>query len=239
MSLQGRDEELAVWGPPGSYDVLHTLVTLGGERLTFPAHIRELPAGESVAFDAYRVEAFATQHTRESIGLALVEDERPGRFDVETARRIGVPEGPSFGQLHNGKAVELPDGRVVHPEEVVGPARPGRKTVYTGDTRPCSATVEIARGADLLVHEATFDEEERGRAADTAHSTARQAAEVAAEAGVRRLVLTHVSARYADQPHRLLAEARRVFPDSEVAKDGLSLEVGFQDRGLPDTESSE
>ncbi len=238
MSLQGREEQLAVWGPLGSYDVLHTLVTLGGERLTFPAHIRELPAGESVAFDGYRIEAFKTEHKRESIGLALIEDERPGRFDVETARRRGVPEGPSFGQLHRGTAVELADGRTVRPEDVVGPGRPGRKVVYTGDTSPCPATIAIARGADLLVHEATFDEEERGRAADTAHSTARQAAEVAAEAGAQRLILTHLSARYSDQPHRLLAEARRVFPESEIAKDGLSIEVGFQGPEVSESEPS-
>jgi ribonuclease Z len=234
MSLQSRVDELAVWGPPGSYDVLHTLITLGGERLTFPTHVRELPTGESLMLDGYRIQAYATDHTREAIGFALIEEARPGRFDVGTARRLGVPEGPLFGVLHNGESVQLPDGRVIQPDEVVGPSRPGRKVVYTGDTRPSPATIEIAQEADLLVHEATFDEEERERANDTAHSTARQAAEVAAAAGVRQLILTHLSARYSDQPRRLLAEARQVFPACIVAKDGLSVEVGFRDGSSDD-----
>lgn len=234
MSLQGRLDELAVWGPPGSYDVLHTMVTLGGERLTFPTHVRELPAGESLVLDGFRIQAFATDHTREAVGFALIEETRPGRFDVKAARRLGIPEGPLFGVLHGGEPVELPDGRLIQPHEVVGPSRPGRRLVYTGDTRPSTSTIEIAREADLLVHEATFDDEERARADETAHSTARQAAEVAAAAGVRQLILTHLSARYSDQPRRLLAEARQVFPKCIVAKDGLSVEVGFRDRSNGD-----
>jgi ribonuclease Z len=234
MSLQGRVDELAVWGPPGSHEILQTLITLGGERLAFATHLRELPAGESLVLGEYRIQAFATDHTREAVGFALIEEARPGRFDVETARRLGVPEGPLFGKLHDGESVQLPDGRVVLPGEVVGPSRPGRKVVYTGDTRPSPATIEIARKADLLVHEATFDEEERLRANDTAHSTARQAAEVAAAAEVRQLILTHLSARYSDQPKRLLAEARHVFSDCIVAKDGLSVEVSFPDGSSAD-----
>lgn len=229
MSLQGRVEELAVWGPPGSHDILQAVITLGGERLTFTTHLRELPAGESLVMDEYRIQAFATNHTREATGFALIEETRPGRFDVEAARRLGVPEGPLFGVLHDGRSVQLPDGGVVHPDEVVGPARSGRTIVYTGDTRPSPGTIEIARNADLLIHEATFAEEERDRANDTAHSTARQAAEVAAAAEVRQLILTHLSARYSDQPRRLLAEAREVFKDCIVAKDGLSVEVPFVD----------
>jgi ribonuclease Z len=229
MSLQGRADDLAVWGPPGSYDVLQTLATLGGERLTFPTHVRELPAGESLGLEGFRIQAFATDHTRAAVGFALIEENRPGRFDVDTARRLGVPEGPLFGKLHGGRSVELQDGRVIRPDEVVGPSRPGRRVVYTGDTRPARSTIEIAREADLLVHEATFDDGERERAEDTAHSTARQAAEVAAAARVRQLILTHLSARYSDQPRRLLTEARQVFPKCIVARDGLSVEVGFRD----------
>lgn len=229
MSLQGRDRELVVWGPPEGRDLLERLVVLGGERLVFPVHIRELPPGEAVSYGEFRIEAFKTDHNLESIGLALIEKDRLGRFDVETARRLGVEEGPLFGRLHAGEPVQLADGTTVTPEEVVGPKRPGRKLIYTGDTRPSETTTEISRYADLLIHEATFDEQERARARETGHSTARQAAEVARQAEVRRLVLTHLSARYADQPQVLLEQARRVFPDCVIAKDGYRTEIAFSD----------
>ncbi len=229
MSLQGRERELVVWGPPQGRELLEHLVALGGERLVFPVHIRELPPGEAVSYDDFKIEAFKTEHTRESIGLALIEKDRLGRFDVEAARRLGVEEGPLFGKLHAGEPVLLADGTTVAPEDVVGPARPGRKLIYTGDTRPVDSTIQISRFADLLIHEATFDERERARARETGHSTARQAAEVAREADVRRLVLTHLSARYSEQPQALLEEAQRVFPECVVAKDGYVTEIGFPD----------
>lgn len=227
MSLQGRSEPLVLWGPAEGGPLLETLVTLGGDRIDFPVAVRELPPGETVAYDGFRIQAFATAHTRTSIGLALIEESRPGRFDPDEATRLGVPEGPLFGRLHRGEAVRLPDGREVRPSDVVGPPRPGRRVVYTGDTRPSPRTVEVARGADLLIHEATFEESERRRAAETGHSTAREAAEVAREAGVRDLALTHLSARYSEDPRPLLREARRVFPDAWVARDGATAEVAF------------
>lgn len=227
MSLQGRQEPVVVSGPTGSRGTLRQLVRLGGERFSFPISLRELEAGERLEHDGFQLRAFKTDHTRESLGLVLVEESRLGRFDVERARALGIPEGPLYGRLHRGQRVQLPDGRTVDPEEVVGPPRPGRKVVYTGDTRPCEATVEAARSADLLIHDATFGEEERERAAETGHSTAREAAEVAAAAGARRLVLTHLSARYSEQPGLLLEEARRVFRASRVARDGYRVEVPF------------
>ena len=229
MSLQGREEPVVLWGPEGSAGSLRELVELGGDGLAFRVALRELPAGESVRYDGYRIEAFPTRHTRDSIGLALLEEERLGRFDPARARALDVPEGPLFGRLHRGETVELPDGRTVDPEAVVGPPRPGRRLVYTGDTRPSERTVEAARDADLLVHECTFGEAERDRARDTGHSTAREAARVAAEAGARRLALTHFSARYSEQAHRLRAEAESVFPGAVAAEDGMTLEVAFRD----------
>lgn len=229
MSLQGRTDPVALWGPPDSQPLLRELVELGGDRLAFPVALRELPPGESVRFDGYRIEAFPTTHTRDSMGLALIEDERLGRFDPERARELGVPEGPLFGKLHRGEPVTLPDGRTVEPAGVVGAPRPGRRLVYTGDTRPTDRTVEVAAGADLLVHEATFGEAERDRARDTGHSTAREAAGVAARAGVRRLALTHFSARYSEQAHRLRAEAAGVFPEVVAAEDGDTIEVPLPD----------
>ncbi|MCZ0934876.1 MAG: ribonuclease Z [Gemmatimonadetes bacterium] len=231
MSLQGRVEPLRIWAPYRAGETLRALRDLGGDRLAFAATVHELRAGEAVEGDGFRVEAFATEHTRRSLGYALIEDDRPGRFDVAAAREMGVPEGPLFGRLHRGESVELDDGRRVRPAELVGPPRPGRKVVYTGDTRPSPETVRISRDADLLVHEATFTEEERGRARDTGHSTAADAARVAREAGARRLVLTHVSARYAERPAQLLEEARAVFPGAELARDGWSTEVSFEDAG--------
>jgi ribonuclease Z len=139
-----------------------------------------------------------------------------------------VPEGPSFGRLHRGEAVEV-EGRLVRPEDVVGPPRPGRRVVYTGDTRPCRATVDIAQDADLLIHDATFARDEIDRARATRHSTAREAADVARRAKVRRLVLTHLSARYADDPRALEREARAVFAETTVAHDGLQIEVPLRD----------
>ncbi|MFQ5680077.1 MAG: ribonuclease Z [Gemmatimonadota bacterium] len=233
LSLQGREEELVVWGPRESQSLLRQLVELGGERLAFPVALREIGPGDSVRYEGFRLEAFDTRHTRESFGLLLAEEARLGRFDVARARAMGVPEGPLYGRLHRGETVRLPDGTLVEPAQLVGPPRPGRRVVYSGDTAPCDSTVEAARGADLLVHEATFGEEERRRAAETGHSTARQAAEVASAAGVRELILTHLSARYAEQAGLLAEEARTVFPRSRVARDGYVTEVTLREEAVP------
>jgi ribonuclease Z len=227
LSLQGRSEELVVWGPDDGSDTLETVAHAGGDRFSFPLHVRELPVGAAVRFDGYEIGSFATDHAPGSFGLALVEQTRPGRFDVERARRLGVPEGPLFGRLHRGETVVLDDGTLVEPEELVGPPRRGRRLVYSSDTRACASVTAAAAGADLLIHECTFSEEESARAAETRHSTARQAAEVAAHAGVRRLVLTHFSARHSEQAHRLVKEASVVFPAAEAAEDGLEIEIAL------------
>jgi ribonuclease Z len=140
-----------------------------------------------------------------------------------------VPEGRQWGLLQRGQPVTLEDGRVIGPEGIVSAPRSGRKVVYSGDTRPCAATIEAAQGADLLIHEATFDHEEAERARETQHATAREAAEVAKMAGARRLALTHISARYSRDAAPLQGEAREVFPETVVAKDGLEIDVPFRD----------
>jgi ribonuclease Z len=230
LGLQGREEPLELYGPPGSRQTLELLVRLGSERgMPFEVPIRELAAGESVRRDGYRIAAFAVDHGVRAVGYALIEDDRLGRFDVERARALGIPEGPLFGRLHRGEPVEV-EGRMVHATDVVGPRRPGRRVVYTGDTRPCADTREIARAADLLVHDCTFGEEEADRARETYHATAAGAARTAREAGVRRLMLTHVSARYADDPRALEVEAAAEFPGARVAHDGLVLEIPFTDQ---------
>lgn len=230
MGLQDRTEALEIVGPPGSADLLHTTVNLGMDRLPFLVEISEMAPGDRRREAGYDLEVVEVQHRIRAVGWALREHPRPGRFDVERARALGVPEGPLFGRLHRGEAVEV-EGRTIDPRQVVGSPRPGRVLVFSGDTRPCRTVVEAARGADLLVHEATFGEEEADRARQTHHSTAREAARVARDAGVRRLVLTHISARYAEATHVLEREARAVFPHTRVAHDGLSLEIPFPDAG--------
>lgn len=227
MGLQGRTETIHLYGPPQSADLLQRAATLGVERNNpFAIEVHEMEPGRSVSMDGYAIEAFEVVHRTSAVGWALVEEARLGRFDVQRARALGVPEGPLFGRLHRGEAVDV-DGRTIHPDEVVGPARPGRVVVYTGDTRPCVQTVARAAGAQLLVHEATFGSDEAERARDTFHSTAAEAAEVAREAGVGELLLTHLSARYSDMPAPLEEEARAVFPTTRVAHDGLVVEVPF------------
>lgn len=230
MGLQGREEPIRLWAPRASGEVLQQAVNLGVERVPFAVEIGELDADQKIARDGFDVVAYRVQHGTQALGYAVVEHERLGRFDVERARALGVPEGPLFGRLHRGESVEV-DGRTVTAAEVVGPTRPGRKVVYSGDTRPCRHTVEIAQGADLLVHDATFSDDESERARATGHSTAREAAEVARKAQVKRLVLTHLSARYADDPRPLEREARERFGASTVAYDGLVIEVPFADAG--------
>ena len=227
LGLQAREEPVDLWAPRGGDVILRQAVELGVERVPFEVNIRTLEPGEAVRRGAYDVVPFKVQHGGRALGYALVEHERLGRFDPARARELGIPEGPLWGKLHHGQPVEV-DGRVVRPEELVGPPRPGRKVVYSGDTRPCAATREIAAGADLLIHEATFGDDEADRAVATGHSTAREAASVAADAGVLRLVLTHFSPRYADDPRLLEKEARAVFPETVSAHDGMVVEVPYR-----------
>ncbi len=226
LALQDRTEPLSIWGPSGSSPILHSAIYLGQGRLPYPVEILELEAGDRVCQEEYDVVALPVRHGTPAVGYMLEEHLRPGRFDVDRARALGVPEGPLFGKLHRGETVEGKAGPV-RPEDVVGPARPGRTVVYSGDTRPCSGIREAAVGTELLVHDATFADEELDRARFTHHSTAREAAEIARKAGARRLALTHISARYSQNPTPLEEEARTVFPDAMVARDGLVFEIGY------------
>ena len=231
LGLQGRPEPLFLYGPKGAKKVLSTALQLGVERVPFPVEVTEVKAGDKVGQgtrDGYDVCAFPTEHGGgPSIGYVLKEHERRGRFDVEKARSLGVPEGPLWGKLTKGEDIKLSNGQTVRPSDLVGPARPGRLIAFTGDTRPCAATVDAAQGADLLIHEATFGEEERERARDTGHSTAKEAAQVALAANAKRLLLSHVSARYSISADELVKEAREVFPNVTVAKDGMEVDVPF------------
>ena len=231
FALRGRELPLTIYGPRGLDELLQALRQIFG-RLTYEVVVVELAAGAVLPRDGYELRTFAARHGRAALGYALVEEERPGRFDVATADALGVPFGPERGALQDGQPVTLPDGRVVSPAQVLGEPRPGRKLVLTGDTAPSDTTVEVAFGADLLVHEATFCEDEAERAQETEHSTALEAARVARDAQVRLLALTHLSSRYgAGEVER---EARTVFPDTVVPRDFDLIDVPFVERGSPE-----
>ena len=230
-SLRGRELPLRLYGPRGLHELVSALRRIFG-RLSYAVEVVELEAGTVLDRAGYRVEAFAVEHGVTAIGYAIVESERPGRFDVETAAALGVPDGPDRGRLQRGEAVTLADGSVVTPEQVLGPARLGRRVVLAGDTGPAAAVVDVSAGADLLVHEATFLADERERARETCHSTAGEAALVAREAGVRMLALTHVSTRYFG--HQVVEEARELFPQTVVPRDFDVVEIPFPERGSPE-----
>lgn len=227
MGLQGRTAPVRLHGPRGAQRHLGALVALGMERPRFPVELVELRAGDVLSRGEYDLVVGEANHKGDCLAYAIAERDRLGRFDPERARALGIPEGPMWGKIHKGESVTLGDGRVVAPAELVGAPRPGRRLVYSGDTTVCAGVAELARGADLLIHEATFGADERERAAETGHSTAAGAATVARDAGVRRLVLTHISARYTREAPELVAEAREIFAGTEVARDGMVVEVPF------------
>ena len=229
-SLRGRELPLTMYGPRGLRELLTTLRRIFG-RLTYAVETVELEPGARLDRKGYRLEAFAVEHGLPAVGYSLVEDQRPGRFDVGTADELGVPDGAERGFLQRGENVTLGDGRIVTPDQVLGPPRAGRKLVLSGDTAPAASVVDAAASADLLVHEATFLADERERARETLHSTAGEAALVAQEAGVRMLALTHLSTRYFG--HQVVEEARQLFPNTVVPRDFDVVELPFPERGSP------
>jgi ribonuclease Z len=230
FALRGRVLPLTVYGPRGLKDLFSTLRRVFG-RLPYTLELVELRPGEVLERGDYNLVTFPVAHALESLGFALVEHPRPGRFDVAAAEALAVPSGPERGLLQAGESVQLPDGRVVTPDEVLGAPRPGRRVVLSGDTAASPLVLEAARGAEVLVHEATFLDEERERAADTAHATALEAAELARDAEVGLLALTHLSNRYFGP--EVAREARTIFPDTVVPKDFDVIDVPFSERGAP------
>jgi ribonuclease Z len=229
FALRQRERPLTIHGPVGLRRLLELLAPIVG-RLTFELRLVELEPNDELERDGYRIAAFATEHVARGIGFAFVEDPRPGEFDPVRARELGVTPGPDFGRLQRGEVVNG-----VRPEQVMGEARRGRKVVLTGDTAPCEMTRLVAWDADLLVHEATFADEEGERAAETAHTTARQAGELGAAAGVVMLALTHISPRYAGGELREEAQAAFGGEDGQVIvpRDFDRVEIPFPERGEP------
>ena len=224
MSLLDRTKKLEIYGPQGIKAFVEAISQTVRFSLTFPVQVSEVEAGLVCEEKEYEVYATQSDHIDHSLAYALIEKPRPGRFNIEKARSLGVPEGPLWSKLQGGSSVKLPSGRIVKPEMVLGHPRPGRKIVYTGDTRQSENLVKLAENADMLIHEATFDDELTERAIEDGHSTPGMAAETAKKAGVKRLVLTHISARYKDAG-LLLEQARKVFVNTELAEDFLRLEL--------------
>jgi ribonuclease Z len=224
FALRERSEPLTVYGPRGLSSLMDAMRVVYG-RLPYGLDIVELEPAETVTRDGYLIAAVPVRHKGEAaFGYALVEDSRPGHLDAKLAEELGVRPGPDFGRLQRGETV---DG--VKPGQVMGESREGRKIVISGDTAPCETLALAAHQADLLVHEATFTEEEAERARVTQHSTARQAAELARDAEVRLLALTHFSSRYAGG--ELRGEARATFPATEAPRDFDTIEIPFPERG--------
>ena len=227
--LNGRERDLRVIGPPGLIDLFGALRRIFG-RLGYEVELIELEAGEAVRHDGYEVRSFPVEHSVRAHGYAFVEDERPGHLDPEAATRLGVTHGPDLGRLQRGEPVETANG-TVKPEDVMGETRTGRKIVITGDTRPCEMTRLAAHDAEVLIHDASFADEEVERAAETGHSTARAAAELARDAGAKMLALVHISSRY--DVRAVLAEAEEAFPGAIAPRDFDLIEIPFPERGEP------
>jgi len=226
FELRDRETHLDVYGPPGTQQMLEAMRRVIG-RTRYPLRLTELHGGDEVRRDDCTITALEVRHRGAALGYAIVEDERPGKLDAELAQELGVAFGPDLGRLHRGETVNG-----VSSEQVVGPPRPGRKIVLSGDTAPCDMVRVAAHQADLLVHEATFLHEEAERALQTGHSTARQAAELARDADVRLLALTHVSTRYAG--HEVRDEARATFERTELPRDFDTIEIPFAEKGEPE-----
>ncbi len=227
--LTDRQRPLRVIGPPGLHDLFTALARIFG-RIGYELDLVELGEREAIRHDTYEVRPFAVEHRVRAYGYAIVEDDRPGHLDPDRAAELGVTPGPDLGRLQRGEEVEGSKG-TVRPADVMGDARTGRKIVITGDTRPCEMTSVAAHEAQLLVHDGSFADDEIGRAAETGHSTARQAGELAREAGVEMLALVHASTRY--DVRDLLAEARQVLPEAIAPRDFDIVEIPFPERGGP------
>ena len=223
MDFLERKTPLTIHGPPGTKETIEKLLSLGTFQLDYLI-VNTNEVGEGLVYrgERYTVTCAKTAHTRNSVAYCFTEDPHR-KFDKPKALKLGVPESRLFSKLQNGESVEV-KGRTITPDMVLMDPIPGRKVVYTGDTRPCRAVEELAKGADVLIHECMFSHEDLEDVKDMAHSTTKQAAEIAKKAGVKRLHLTHISQRYTE-PEKLQAEAREVFPESYIAEDFMKVKV--------------
>lgn len=228
LSMQHRDEPLTLYGPRGIKDFINGAIRNSYTRLSYELRVQDVEAGPVRSSEGFTIMALPLNHQAPDFGYVVIEDDRPGRFNIERARALGIPPGPLYKRLQSGEDIELSDGRVIKSAEIVDKPRRGRRVAYCTDTRPCANSVELARGASLLIHEATYTNDLVDEAQARGHSTAAQAASIAAQAGAERLLITHFSPRYTDIGE-LLAEARAVFPATEAARDLLEVEIPRRD----------
>ena len=228
MAFQGRENPITIAGPVNTIRLVECFKSVCYFSRSFIVQAIELEPGDVIKMKGFQVRAISTNHSVPSIGYSLEEDMRLGRFNREAAISLGVTPGPLFGKLQHGQTIEV-DGRKIEPHEVMGPPRPGRKLVYTGDTRPCKSVQMASQGADLLIHECALASDMAQWARDTKHSTAAEAAEVARDAGVGQLVLTHISSRYSEDTSQLLKEAKSIFERTIVAEDLMSIDIKLKD----------
>ncbi|WP_406662476.1 ribonuclease Z [Methanolobus sp. ZRKC3] len=227
MSFHGRTEPLKIYGPHHVHEFARILSALGYYKLRFEVEAIDLEPGDIIKRDGYSIHVVKTDHSIPSLGYAIVEDERPGRFNRQKAIELGIAPGPLFSKLHNGQSVEV-NGKIISSEDVVGNPRPGRKIVYTGDSRPCKSILEISRNADLLIHDGTLAKDQQDWAIESKHSTAEEAATIARDGNVSSLIITHVSSRYSDDTTVLLDEATNIFKNVTIAEDLMELEIPLQ-----------
>ncbi len=229
MSFNGRTEPLNIYGPVRTERMVRLMIELGYYRMGFEINAHELDDGDIVDKGEYSIKALATDHSIPSLGYVLEEKSRAGRFNRERAIQLGVPVGPMFSKLQRGETITV-DGRAVTPSQVIGHARPGRKVVYSGDTRPCDTIEKESKGADLLIHDGTLADELRDWALETKHSTATEAALLAKKANVGQLILTHISSRYSESAEPLLLEAKGIFEKVILAEELMEIEIGLRDK---------
>ena len=226
MSFLGREKTLTIYGPEGTESVVESLLKLGYYTLKFPVETKELRPGEIIECNNYKIFTQSTQHTVPTIAYAFQENQRPGKFDVEKALGLGIKPGPMFRKLQLGHSVQTKDGKTIKSEEVLGPPRRGRKIIYSSDTRPLLSIVDFAREADVLIHEATFADDLNERASETGHSTFGEAIEIAKQAQVKYLILTHISPRYENEDiEKFQLDIRKKFENAIIARDMMVIEI--------------
>jgi len=229
MSFNGRTEPLEIYGPVWTKQFVNLLIQLGYYKLGFIINANELRDGDIIDRGEYFIKAVATDHGIPSIGYVLEEKSRIGRFNREKAIELGLPVGPLFSRLQSGETVTI-NGKTILPSQVLGETRPGRKIVYSGDTRPCASIEKESKGADLLIHDSTHGDELKSWALETKHSTSMEAAEIAKKAGVKQLILTHISTRYSESAELLLIEAKSIFENTRIAEELMKIEIALSDK---------